>query len=165
METFSALLALCEENSPVNSPHKGQVMRAFVFSLIYSWTNGWVKDHHAGDWRRNRAHYDVTVSKPTNIGKLSTISEEPSHDSAQQLRSLNIGQTSNSRMTPIPRPWPIPRPHGRAMGIYRELFGEKWPWGIGSTLYWTCFFVLPPGPVRCCFLICFVSSSELIPWW
>ena len=51
METFSALLALCEGNPP-DSPHKGQ-WRAR--------TNDWVNYRDAGDLRRQRAHYDVTV--------------------------------------------------------------------------------------------------------
>ena len=34
METFSALLARCEGNSPVNSPHKGQWRGDLMFSLI-----------------------------------------------------------------------------------------------------------------------------------
>ena len=29
--------------SPVKSPHKGQWRRALIFSLICTWTNGWVK--------------------------------------------------------------------------------------------------------------------------
>ena len=29
----------------------------------------------------------------------------------------------------------ITLPHGRAMGVFRELFWKKWPRGIGSTLY------------------------------
>ena len=32
-----------------------------MFSLIYAWTIGWVKNQYAGDLRRHRAHYDVTV--------------------------------------------------------------------------------------------------------
>ena len=59
METFSALLALCVGNSPVNSPHKGQWRRALMYSLICAWINGWVNNREAGDLRRNRAHYDV----------------------------------------------------------------------------------------------------------
>ena len=49
--------------SPVNFPHKGQlVTRSFdVFSLISAWTYGWVNNQDAGDLRRHRAHYDVTV--------------------------------------------------------------------------------------------------------
>ena len=63
METFSALLALCAGNSPgpVNSPHKGQWCGALMFSLICAWINGWVNNRKAGDLRRHRAHYAVTV--------------------------------------------------------------------------------------------------------
>ena len=47
--------------SPVNSPHKGQWRGALVFTLICARINGWVNNHEAGDLRRHRAHYDVTV--------------------------------------------------------------------------------------------------------
>ena len=47
--------------SPVNSPHIGQWRGALMFSLIYVWINGWVKNRKAGDLRRYRSHYDVTV--------------------------------------------------------------------------------------------------------
>ena len=47
--------------SPVNSPHKGQWCGALMFSLICVWINGWVNNREAGDLRRHRAHYDVTV--------------------------------------------------------------------------------------------------------
>ena len=47
--------------SPVNSPHKGQWRGALMFSLICVWINGWVNNGEAGDLRRYRAHYDVTV--------------------------------------------------------------------------------------------------------
>ena len=63
METFSASLALCAGNSPmpVTSPHTGQWRGAWMFSLICAWINGWVNNRDAGDLRRNRAHYDVSV--------------------------------------------------------------------------------------------------------
>ena len=63
METFSALLAFVRgiHRSPVNSPHKGQWRGTFMFSLISTRTNGWVNNLHAGDLRRHRAHYDVTL--------------------------------------------------------------------------------------------------------
>ena len=32
-----------------------------MFSLIWAWINGWVNNHEAGDLRRQRAQYDVTV--------------------------------------------------------------------------------------------------------
>ena len=47
--------------SPVNSPHKGQWRGALMFTLICARINGWVNNREAGDWRRCRGHYDVTV--------------------------------------------------------------------------------------------------------
>ena len=47
--------------SPVNSPHKSQWRGVFMFSLICVWPNGWISNGEAGDLRRHRAHYDVTV--------------------------------------------------------------------------------------------------------
>ena len=50
-------------NSPVmNSLHKSQWGRVLVFSLICTWINCWVNNREAGDLRRHRAHYDVTVN-------------------------------------------------------------------------------------------------------
>ena len=37
--------------------------RALMFSLICTWTNGWVHIRDAGELRRHHAHYDVTVMK------------------------------------------------------------------------------------------------------
>ena len=47
--------------SAVNSPHKGQLRGALMFSYICAWMNGWVNNGEAGDLRRHRARYDVTV--------------------------------------------------------------------------------------------------------
>ena len=47
--------------SPVNSPHKGQWRWALMFSFIRARINGWVNNHKAGNLRRYRGHYDVTV--------------------------------------------------------------------------------------------------------
>ena len=49
MEIFSALLALCAGNSPVNSPHKGQCRGALMFSLICAWINSWVNNQEIWD--------------------------------------------------------------------------------------------------------------------
>ena len=46
---------------PMNSPLKGQWRVALMFSLICTWITGWVNNREAGDLRRHRAHYDVTV--------------------------------------------------------------------------------------------------------
>ena len=48
---------------PVNSPHKGQWRGALMFSLICVWINAWVNNREAGDLRRHRAYYDVTVMR------------------------------------------------------------------------------------------------------
>ena len=70
METCSASLAFVRgiqrwlrgiQRSPVNSPHTDQWRGALMFSLICARTNGWVNNQDAGDLRRHRAHYDVTV--------------------------------------------------------------------------------------------------------
>ena len=63
MEIFSALLALCEGNHrlPVDSLHKGQWRGALMFPLICTWTNGGANNRNAGNSRRHRADYDVTV--------------------------------------------------------------------------------------------------------
>ena len=65
METFSPLLALCAgiHRSPVNSTYKGQWRGALMFSLICAWISGWTNNREAGDLRRHRAHYDVTVTE------------------------------------------------------------------------------------------------------
>ena len=47
--------------SPVNSPQKGQLRGALMFSLICAWINGWANIREAGDLRRHRVHYDVTI--------------------------------------------------------------------------------------------------------
>ena len=47
--------------SPVNFPHKCQWRGALMFSLNCVWINGWVNNREAGDLRRYRTHYDVTV--------------------------------------------------------------------------------------------------------
>ena len=65
METFSALLALCEGNSPVTgeSPSQRPVTRSFGAFFMYAWTNGWVNNRYVGDLRRYHTHYDVSVMR------------------------------------------------------------------------------------------------------
>ena len=65
--------------SPVNSPHKGQWRGALIFTLICTRINGWVNNREAGDLRRYRGHYDVTVMI---IQRIDNISKERSTDSA-----------------------------------------------------------------------------------
>ena len=39
----------------------GSSYGALMLSLIYAWTSCWTNNRDAGDLRRHRAHYDVTV--------------------------------------------------------------------------------------------------------
>ena len=63
METFSALLAICAGNSPVPGefPAQRPVTRSFDVFFDLHPINGWVNNGEAGDLRRHRVHYDVTV--------------------------------------------------------------------------------------------------------
>ena len=72
METFSALLALCEGNPPVTGgfPSQGPVTRGFdvFFDLLLKKNknkkkNGWANTRDAGDLRRHHAQYDVIRMK------------------------------------------------------------------------------------------------------
>ena len=53
--------------SPVNFPHKGQLRGPLMFSLICAWTNRWANNWDAGDLRRHRAHFDVTVISESSL--------------------------------------------------------------------------------------------------
>ena len=63
MEAFSALLALCAGNAPVTGgfPSQRPVTRSFdVFFDLYL-NKRLRRNRDAGDLRRHRAHYDITV--------------------------------------------------------------------------------------------------------
>ena len=65
LELFSALVALCERNSPVPSEYQwhGYFPVTRVFDIIFHlrMKNGWLNTRDDGDLRRHGAHYDVTV--------------------------------------------------------------------------------------------------------
>ena len=65
MKTFSALLAICAGNSPVTveflAQSLGPVTRSFEGFFYLRMNNDWENNDEAGDLRRHRAHYDVTV--------------------------------------------------------------------------------------------------------
>ena len=62
METFSALLAICAGNSPVIGIPRAKASELWCF-LWFAPEKGncWKNNGAAGDLRRHRAHYDVTV--------------------------------------------------------------------------------------------------------
>ena len=75
MEKKSASLALCAANSPVTGEfpaHKCQWRGALMFYLICAWINGWINNREAGDLRRHRTDYDVTVMHDISMGLLSS---------------------------------------------------------------------------------------------
>ena len=63
METFSALLAICAGNSPVTGeiPTQRPVTQNFDIFFVLRLNNWFSKQWWAGDLRRHRTHYDVTV--------------------------------------------------------------------------------------------------------
>ena len=107
---FSALLAICAGNSPATGefPHKGQWRGALMFSLICTW-NGWVNNRAAGDLRRHRAHYDVTVMWITGSGlvficssiDLSCVRCQAINCWTVQLRCLKSQVTSLQRVAGV----------------------------------------------------------------
>ena len=62
--------------SPVNSPHKGQRRWALILSLICAWTKGLINNRDAGDFRRHRAHYNVTVMIRHAAKNIQMISKQ-----------------------------------------------------------------------------------------
>ena len=58
--------------SPVDSPHKVQWRGALIFSLICAWTNVGANNRDAGDLRRHRTHYDVTVMSLRQTQQVKT---------------------------------------------------------------------------------------------
>ena len=63
VETFPALLAICEGNSLVTGefPAQRPVTRSFGAFFDLRLNNGWVNNRGAGDSIRHCTHYDVTV--------------------------------------------------------------------------------------------------------
>ena len=68
METFSALLAFCAGNSPVPGEFPSQRPSTRSFDVFFDLRlNSWVNNRDAGDLRRHRGHYDVTVMEAGQI--------------------------------------------------------------------------------------------------
>ena len=75
METFSALLAFWAGNSPVTGefPLQRPVTQSFDVVFDLDWINGWVNDREAGNLRRHRTHYDVTVIVRQHLQTLTPV--------------------------------------------------------------------------------------------
>ena len=95
METFSALLALCAGNSPVTGEFTSQrqVTQSFKGFFICTWTNGSVYIRDAGDLRRHRAPYDVTVmDKLDNDARHDRELSNAALSDTNYLRKINLWQ-------------------------------------------------------------------------
>ena len=75
--------------SPVNSPDKSQWRGTLMLSVICAWINVWVNNGEAGDLRRHRASYDVTVM----IGIAMTNSKSGNYNHACCV--FNVVRSSN----------------------------------------------------------------------
>ena len=71
--------------------HKGQWRGALMFSLICAWINGWVNNREAGDLRRYRAHYDVTVMTRDWLKAMRQITIENNYQ--QTIPRLSVINT------------------------------------------------------------------------
>ena len=76
MEAFSALLAFCAGNSPVNGeyPSHRPVTRGFDVLFDLRLNQQLSKQWRRGDLRRHRADYDVTVMEYVFLSMKNTIS-------------------------------------------------------------------------------------------
>ena len=86
---------------PVNSPHKGQWRGALMFSLICVWINGWVNNREAGDFRRYRANYDVTV--------MNCLPHKGHLNIWEQNTTMWMIKTSTNKYTIIISGWTVDR--------------------------------------------------------
>ena len=67
-------------------PQKGQWRGALMFSLICVWINDWVNNLEAGDLRRYRAYYDVTVMSMDNWPSINQATSQCSQKAGDTKR-------------------------------------------------------------------------------
>ena len=149
METFFALLALCAGNSPVTDEfpaHKGQWRGALMFSLNCAWINGWVNNREAGDLRRHRAHYNVTVmtrSVPrlpmpwliASSGHITMTSKWVGwrlKSPASRLFTQPFIRAQIKENVKVPRHWPLCKEFTGQMGIDAKTFSIWWRHHVSS---------------------------------
>ena len=96
IETFSALLALCEGNSLVTGkfPPQRPVTRRFDVSLICAWINGWVNFREGGDLGLCRARYYVILML-ASIGQICNKKQYRNHPSTQDRTDFKTSSGRN----------------------------------------------------------------------
>ena len=96
--------------SPMNSIHKGQWREDLTFSLMYAWTNGWVDNRDAGDLRRHRSHYDVTVMMVLTNVTMTSLMSRPGRKNALKKLKIKLHKKSLAET-----------------GLFREKRSIQWP--------------------------------------
>ena len=116
--------------SPVNSPHKGQRRGALIFSLICTRINGWLNDGEAGDFRRHRAHYDVTEMYCGRFDIDFTLGCEIPDSYVVQSRmckpNLKLKTLNDIKIKIIPIPWQYEMLFYTKTQLYKILW--TWTW-------------------------------------
>ena len=90
--------------SPVKSPHKGQWRGTLMFSLICAWTNGWVNNRNAGDLRRYRDHYDVTVKTCGSLERTTIVTSKSTAEWNIFMVRVGLGWYTRTDPRPAVRP-------------------------------------------------------------
>ena len=88
---------------PVNSQLKGQWRGALMFSVICAWINASVNNCEAGDLRRYRAHYDVTVMTHFTKALRAHNSNLGNNSCCSQLKNDFSGLPNAKSLTPHPQ--------------------------------------------------------------
>ena len=98
-----------------------------MFSFIYVWINGWVNNRKAGDLRRYRAHYDVTVMEaPVEILRRCCYRGHQATGPVQLDTAVHSWFGRIIRRTPRV---PMRCPFGHRMGIFNVFHIIRDPYG------------------------------------
>ena len=130
----------------VNSPHKGQRREALLFSFICAWTNDWINNRDAGDLRRYRSHYDVTVM-PQIRWSLSI------YPYFTRMSHQSISHKSISAIDEAPQEYPTYSKIGYATPIFfLNILTSYWKKCLLSNSYVRPLSLLSPciGPIWKC---------------
>ena len=93
--------------SPVDSPYKGQWRGALTFSLIGTWANGWVNNRDAGDLRRHRAYYDITVMCVSCLYYKIFLSFNAAYGLLTCIESLSVAWNELERGNNLRNPYTV----------------------------------------------------------
>ena len=84
----------------------GQWRGALMFYFLCAWINGWVSNGEAGDWRRHRAHYDVTVMTYCFVNGLPRFATGGGVDNIMSCQHCVCRWLGSTRFGPLRQCWP-----------------------------------------------------------